>query len=125
MAVAVVRNYSEDGKLAGAHLLVWCPGCDDVHRVGVVSDDGTHPPVEWSWDRNIEAPTISPSIKTEGVQWAKSSPFYRPRHRVKAGGTIVCHSYVEAGRWRFLADCTHELVGQTVPMVDLPEWLTP
>lgn len=34
-----------------------------------------------------------------------------------------CHSFVENGRWRFLSDCTHELVGQTVPLEPLPDWL--
>lgn len=41
----------------------------------------------------------------------------------RPGGPVCCHSYVKAGRWEFLGDCTHDLAGQTVPMVPLPDWL--
>lgn len=40
-------------------------------------------------------------------------------------GWGTCHSYLTAGRWRFLGDCAHKLAGQTVDMVPLPDWLVP
>lgn len=34
-----------------------------------------------------------------------------------------CHSFLREGVWEFLSDSTHELAGQSVPMVPLPEYL--
>lgn len=88
---------------SGRSLWLWCPGCDDAHRVVIDSPDG------WTWDGNEAAPTISPSID---VSYGDQP------------GAKHCHSYVRAGQWQFLTDCTHALAGQTVPMVPLPDWLT-
>jgi len=50
--------------------------------------------------------------------------YHKPNHAaVPAGGEIRCHSYLRAGVWEFLADCTHTMAGQQVPMVDLPDWI--
>lgn len=40
------------------------------------------------------------------------------------GGTGVCHSFLRAGVFEFLADSTHSLAGQSIPMPDLPEWVS-
>lgn len=34
-----------------------------------------------------------------------------------------CHSFLRAGVWDFLGDSAHDLAGQKVPMVPLPDWL--
>lgn len=112
MTVAVVRQQTDGatGQRIGAQLYVWCPGCDDLHGVGVIGADGSEPRVKWSWDGNLNAPTVSPSIL---VQYGKV-----------AGTDRRCHSFLEAGRWRFLGDSTHELADrEDVPMVPLPEWV--
>lgn len=110
--VRIGENYG-----VGRTLWLWCPACDHSHRVTFDKPGG------WTWDGNETAPTISPSIKVDGVQWAEDSSFHKPNHQVSPGQPIVCHSFIRAGRWEFLADCTHTLAGQSVPMVPLPEWL--
>lgn len=86
-------------------LWLWCPGCEDLHDVRLG---------EWQWDGDTEAPTISPSIL---VRYQTPEP--NPHN--------VCHSFVRAGVWEFLGDCTHALAGQHVPMSDVepqwPDWL--
>ena len=77
---------------------MWCPGCDDLHRVV----DGAN---GWTWDGNLTAPTFSPSILVTG-----------------GSSGVRCHSFVRAGVWEFLSDCTHSLAGQHVPLPDLPGW---
>ena len=111
MTVAAIRQTSNgDGQRIGARLFVWCPGCDELHAIGVTGDDGIRPPVEWTWDGDLDAPTVSPSILVRGG---------------RQGSDHVCHSYLERGRWRFLGDSTHAFAGVTdVPMVPLPEWVT-
>lgn len=114
----LVRVRSIDNTFWRA-LWLWCPGCNDAHRITIDSPTG------WRWDGNEEAPTISPSIKVTGGQWAADSSFHKPGHEgVPVGGETICHSHVRAGRWEFLADSTHALAGQTVPMVPLPDWLS-
>jgi hypothetical protein len=91
-------------------LYVWCPGCESAHGVAVVGEDGQVPPMCWDWNgATDETFTISPSLLT----WRDD---LTPRRQ--------CHSFIQNGQWQFLPDSTHELAGQTVPMVPVPDWLT-
>ena len=100
------------GEDLGWALQVLCPGCNarkgrgGLHQVGVLGPNG-EPAYgqQWGWDRNLDAPTVDPSIA------------------VSDGTGVVCHSYLRAGVWEFLDDSKHPLAGQHVPMVDLPDWL--
>lgn len=87
----------------GDYLLFWCPGCNMAHQI---RHGG---PGRWRWNGDAVRPTFSPSVL---VTW-EEGPARTPR---------VCHSFVEDGRIRFLADSTHALAGQTV---DLPEKWSP
>lgn len=110
-------------RLNGTNLWLWCPGCEDLHRVQVRGDDDTVPsgPV-WEWNRALdEHLTVSPSILVKGIQWPEDSPFRRARHDVAVAQECVCHSFVKDGQWQFLGDSTHSLAGQTTPLVPLPE----
>lgn len=119
MVVAVTRNWQSGDGSSGTRLYLWCPGCDDLHCVEVDPKNG-----RWAFDGNLDAPTVSPSILRHGVQWERSSGFFKPTHAsVPAGRQIACHSFVRQGRWEFLGDCTHHLAGQTVPVPALPEGL--
>lgn len=73
---------SEGGRVPAIH----CPGCGCLHAFD---------PERWQWNGDLEAPTFSPSMLVRAWEGA-------PR----------CHSFVTAGRIRFLADSTHELAGQ-------------
>lgn len=91
-----------------------CPGCvaggpagySGVHNLPVnVKEDIGKP--SWDFDGNLEAPTLSPSILTYG-----SENGVYPR----------CHSFLKNGVFQFLSDSTHPLVGQNIPIPDLPKW---
>ena len=56
--VAVLKRRHHTDTEAGEALWFWCPGCDNAHNVNV---SGPVQPI-WEWDRNLVAPTISPSI---------------------------------------------------------------
>ena len=51
----------------------------------------------WSWNGDTEKPTLKPSIST-------------------TDGTHKCHTFVNDGMVKFLADCTHEFAGKTLPL---------
>lgn len=94
----------------GKHLLIWCPGCDELHGPRVPGDNGESEPGKplWSWNGDPENLTIDPSllVYSGGRQ-----------------GDERCHSFIRSGHWEFLSDSTHKLAGQTVPMVPVPDWL--
>ena len=60
-----------------------------------------HP--SWNWNEDYECPTVSPSI------------------RLIHTGNQVDHLFIHDGKIQYLNDCTHELAGKTVNMVDFPE----
>lgn len=82
--VAALRTV-RDGGTSYDLLWFWCPGCDEAHAVPVTG------PKAWTFDGNLDAPTLSPSLLC------------------RRGGDSVCHSFVRAGRMQFLGDCTHAL----------------
>ena len=91
-------------------LMFCCPGCALMHHnsgLHMLPVNTTLKSPSWSFDGNIEEPTVNPSILT---------------HSGVAGKETTCHSYLRAGMFDFLGDCTHELAGQKVPMLDLPAW---
>ncbi len=112
-----VRGWGNDTE-HGSMLYMWCPGCDDLHQIEI--DQAR--PTAWHWDGNEGSPTISPSILVGGTQWQEGHEFHKGSHTVSVGERTTCHSFVRNGRWEFLGDCTHHLAGQTVDMVDLPDW---
>lgn len=55
----------------------------------------------WTWNGDIELPSLMPSIRTRGES------------------DSLCHSWVRDGTVQFLADSTHELAGQTVDLLEV------
>lgn len=115
---ARINHVDDHGHRYDALVFV-CPGCEHVDGDGVrhgglhmlpISGDADGRPM-WTFDGNLDAPTLSPSILSRRGPGADDLP-----------PAFVCHSFLEAGRFRFLGDCTHELAGQTVDLPDLYEW---
>lgn len=86
--------------------MFWCPGCAGAHMVRV---EGEGRPC-WGFNGDMEAPTFTPSVL---VTYNGSDA------GVDDAPPAICHSFVTAGQINFLADSTHALAGQTVP---LPPW---
>lgn len=56
----------------------------------------------WTWNGSVEAPTLRPSVLTSNEREG-----------------LRCHSWINDGHAQFLDDTTHELRGQTVPLLPL------
>lgn len=95
------------------YLWFYCPGCKTHHRVPVTGEHA------WTWNGSEEKPTLSPSIN---ITWHKTKNEGTERVVDAEGKDVmhVCHSFVVNGRIQFLGDCTHELVGTTVDLPELP-----
>jgi hypothetical protein len=98
----------------------WCPGCAMYHSVTTVKMQNK--PC-WGFDGNLEKPTFSPSILVRGVKSMTKEQYreYMTTGKLPEQVPYICHSFIRNGEWQFLDDCTHELKGKTVPMVDLDE----
>ena len=74
----------------------------------------------WTWNGDTEKPTLRPSVLTEGVwritdgeyEELMSGKYVKPR-------PYRCHTWVNDGQAQFLDDCSHELRGQTVDMLEV------
>lgn len=99
--VVAVRTFTRGttGEFLYRAVLAWCPACEELHVFRIETPDGPGP---WSWDGNTDCPTFEGSML------------------VQSAGRR-CHSFLRGGRWEFLGDCTHSLVGQTVQMTPLPD----
>ncbi|WP_335928830.1 DUF6527 family protein [Vibrio parahaemolyticus] len=77
----------------------YCPGCKQSHVIYVQGR------VTWIFNGDLANPTFSPSLMVNRNLSNPSAP--------------RCHSFISNGQWQFLSDCTHELKGQTVPMIEV------
>lgn len=92
-----------------------CPGCEEMHRVGVSADgQGSRP--RWKYNYRPSAPTFQPSILVT-YNGADAGQVDEDGFRAPPA---VCHSFVTRGQIQFLPDCTHHLAGQTVPLPPIP-----
>jgi hypothetical protein len=66
----------------------------------------------WTWNGDTEKPTLRPSVRTQGVDSREDGQYGKP---------YVCHTWVNDGQAQFLNDCTHELRGQTIDMLEVPK----
>lgn len=100
----------EVGAVQGGGQLVTfcCPGCSNWH--GVTIGHPNNRGAQWTWNGDVDRPTISPSILSR-IEYPKDA----------TRDQQVCHSFVEGGNIRFLSDCTHGLAGQTVPLETIDE----
>jgi hypothetical protein len=74
-----------------------CPGCNGGSH-GVTVKGG--PPC-WTWNGDVNKPTVSPSLL------------------INYSNGQICHFFIRDGKIEYLGDCTHELKGQTV---EIPDW---
>lgn len=95
---------------------IWCLGCNQPHIFNA-KETPTNSGDSWTWDRDIDRPTFSPSMHIRvgtGVRVGGD-----PRLRTDWIYRTACHSWVVFGKIQFLPDSAHKLSGQTM---DVPDW---
>lgn len=101
-----LRDWAGDGKFGFSF---FCPGCNSAHTINTN-------PGGWGFNGNVDLPTFTPSVLVTHPANPEASEEFREWRTERR-----CHSFVTDGRIQFLGDCTHALVGQTVPLADFPE----
>lgn len=102
-------------QLDEKHVVFQCPGCGQEHCIPTSGVNA------WSFNGDLERPTLQPSILAKGVK-IKLGPdgkWNGEWERGEDGKPLpnLCHSFVTNGRIQFLSDSNHKLAGLTV---DLP-----
>jgi hypothetical protein len=117
--VQVVKVIMSDGKPPITMHRYWCPGCDFLHQIAINPDKQANG-AGWDFSGTLECPTYSPSQLCTWDYWRDDDG----RQRTQEEGPLkkICHTFIRDGQIQFLADCTHALAGQTVPLPPLPDW---
>lgn len=96
ISLSLKITQSEHSEM-GLCLLHWCPGCRGPHLINV--EKPNHLGAKWTWNKNAEKPTFTPSINIVGH----------------------CHYFITDGKIQFCPDSKHKLAGMTVDLPDFPE----
>ncbi len=100
----MAKLYKVDDKRCGEpDYYFQCPGCDCDHGIWTSNRNGIG--AVWSFNGDIEKPTVMPSIK---VTYPTQEP--HPNN--------ICHSFIKDGKIQYLGDCTHKLANQTIELPD-------
>ncbi|MGH9523053.1 MAG: DUF6527 family protein [Terriglobales bacterium] len=91
------------------YLAFECPGCGSIHAVPV---EGPSP--SWTWNVSMDSPTFAPSLLVTYLANPNAIEQFKEWRKERR-----CHSFVRNGSIQFLADCTHKLAGQTVPLPEV------
>lgn len=68
----------------------------------------------WQWNEDFSSPTVRPSI-------LNTSESHIDMVTKKITKPWRNHVFITQGKIEYLSDCTHDLAGKTVNMVDFPE----
>lgn len=95
-------GYEECTVEQATHVTLRMPGPTGLLTLPVIrggTRDGTGC---WTWNGSTDAPTLRPSVLTRASNWR-------------------CHSWVNDGAVQFLPDCTHDLAGMTVALLEVDQ----
>jgi hypothetical protein len=81
------------------YLSFYCPACKHQHTYSIHNDG-------WQFNGNMDKPTFTPSLLNRDID-------------IDGNTKSICHLFIVDGQIIYCDDCTHNLRGQNVPMVDL------
>lgn len=79
-----------------------CRGCNQEHLIPKIGKPGA----SWTFNGDFEKPTFSPSVMLKWNQGEAQVP-------------QCCHFIITDGNINYCGDCTHALVGQTIPLPEI------
>lgn len=100
-------GYAPCEPVEATHLQFNFPGPIPTRIIPVMIGGTRRGTGNWTWNGDTEKPTIRPSVLT------------KTNFTSEGRADVVCHSWINDGRVEFLSDCTHELAGQTVDLLDI------
>lgn len=95
-------SYIPCDSINATYIMLNLPGPIPTRILPVITHGSRSGTNCWSWNGDTEKPTIKPSILSNS-------------------GTNRCHTWINDGKVIFLDDCSHELKGQTLDLLDIEE----
>lgn len=105
---SIPSGYEPCSPQEATHLLLHLPGPLPNRILPVITGGCRSGTPNWTWNGSVDSPTIKPSVLTKGGVYEGDT--YKE---------YVCHSWINDGKVQFLDDCTHELAGQTIDLLNL------
>ena len=94
-------GYEECSIEEATHVTLNIPGPTGELTLPIMLKGAREGTGNWSWNGDTEKPTLKPSVLTN------------------APNRFVCHSIINEGKVQFLPDCSHDLAGQTVELLEV------
>ncbi len=88
------------------HVTLRIPGPTGLLTLPVIRSGTREGTGCWTWNGSTDAPTLRPSVLT---QYDGADLSWR------------CHSWINDGVAQFLADCSHDLMNTSVPLLEVDE----
>jgi hypothetical protein len=112
--------YTQCSPSEADHIMLHMKGPFPDRMIPVILKGSRKDKCVWSWNGDVEKPTLKPSIRTRGVRRYTDEEI----ERVRKGEHIelpdeLCHIWVNDGKVIYLNDCTHEFAGQTHDLLDV------
>lgn len=100
-------TYSPCSPAEATHLHMSSPGPIETIMLPVQIKGTRAGTGNWTWNGDVERPTIKPSVLNRFENYDNI-----------IGNTFVNHIWITDGQVIFLGDCTHDLKGQTLDLID-------
>lgn len=110
------------------HVRIKLPGPSGEMFIPVMIKGTREGTGKWTWNGDTEKPTLKPSVLTMAGHFApdfkESDSCWCKYYAAHPDETPVfhcfrCHTWINDGMVQFLSDCSHELAGKTLPLLDL------
>ena len=124
------RNNGEPCEPKDAtHVKIHIPGATGKLTLPVMLRGTREGTGNWTWNGDTEKPTLKPSVlvtrghfvqgfnAAEDFCWC-SYALEHPGEEVSFK-CVRCHTWITDGKAQFLSDCSHELAGQMLDLLDL------
>jgi hypothetical protein len=114
------EGYVEAPVNEATHITLKFPGLVGLLTLPVILHGMREGTGCWTWNGDTEKPTLRPSVLHTGTEKITDDEY----RRLMAGEKVEprpfrCHTWVNDGQAQFLDDCSHELRGQTLDMLEV------
>lgn len=115
------------------HLQLNMPGPFAYRNLPVMIDGTRKGTGNWTWNGDVDKPTLKPSLLTRAKLFTDQGhkdymAWYKQGCPPLECGVefeskeMICHTWITDGKVIFLDDCTHELKGQTLDLLNIEDF---
>lgn len=123
------HGYVQCSIAEATHLTLHLPGPTGIHTLPVMIKGSREGTGNWTWNGDIEKPTLKPSVLVMAGHFAPNfrngdacwCTYYKNHpEETPLFHCFLCHTWINDGMAQFLSDSSHELSDKTVELLDVP-----